>query len=112
MTLEVLVMGRLLRALRRARGMTQEELASRLGLTQSQVSKVEAGRLERTFHETYQHAIELGLHMSELVALWESAVDRASVLGPAFPGPNCELATVAVQRVMQQEAPRLSRAAV
>lgn len=64
--------GARLRSLRRAAGLTQSDLAQRLGTTQSAVARLEAGRQRLSLATVQRTAIELGcdveLVISEQVA--------------------------------------------
>lgn len=54
-----MVVGRVLRELRDARGLKQVDLAARLGRKQSFVSKVESGERELSLAEVYSYALAL-----------------------------------------------------
>lgn len=66
----------LLRAARKRSGLTQVELAERLGLTQSHLSKIERGeaRIDIVQLRTYCHKV--GTTLGEFVADLERAISR------------------------------------
>jgi transcriptional regulator with XRE-family HTH domain len=70
------VLSALLRDLRKEAGVTQVELAQRLGETQSAVSKCERGerRLDLVQLRTWCRAV--GIPLSRLVSEFEKCVDR------------------------------------
>ncbi|CAA9389496.1 MAG: hypothetical protein AVDCRST_MAG03-495 [uncultured Rubrobacteraceae bacterium] len=96
--------GERLRALREAAGFTQEELASRAGLTAKAVSALERGERKRPYPHTVRSLADaLGLDEGERVEL-QSAIPRrgeetpvspavvpASVPEPNLPGPRTPL---------------------
>lgn len=57
-----------LRALRRAAGMTQLELARRLGTTQSAVARLEAGRQRLSLAALQRAATELGCDVMVVIS--------------------------------------------
>ena len=79
--------GVVLREYRTTLGLTQEELASRAGLTAKAVSALERGERKRPYPHTVRALAE---------ALGLSAEDRASLLS-AVPGRNAEASAVAKQ---------------
>ncbi|HWQ22809.1 MAG TPA: helix-turn-helix transcriptional regulator [Gaiellaceae bacterium] len=82
------LVGREVRSSRRAVGLTQAELARRLGTSPSYVTNVEAGRLNLTVGQLARIADALGadLHISfPLIALEPVAV-RESASGASVPG--------------------------
>lgn len=65
---DAVVVGERLRALRRLAGLTQSDLALRLGTTQSAVARLEAGR-QRLSLAALQHAAgELGCDVTLVIA--------------------------------------------
>jgi DNA-binding XRE family transcriptional regulator len=80
---------RKLREARRAQGLTQAELAQRVGCQQSAVSMMEAGRVTALAPETRARiAAELGLRLEGVAT--ERATAAAPVRVPAFcPEPDC-----------------------
>ncbi len=79
--------GQRLRALRRAAGLTQEELAGRAGLTVNGVSALERGTRSRPYPHTVRSLSEaLGLSPAEQEALAASV--RARPAEPPPPGPD------------------------
>ncbi len=60
--------GRRMRELRRLRGLSQEELAERAGLTLEAISRAERGRSEITISSLVQVCEAMGLHLSEFFA--------------------------------------------
>src|SRR5919112_983827 len=79
--------GTMLRELRVAAGLTQEELASRAGLTAKAVSALERGERKRPYPHTVRALAE---------ALGLSERDRASLLS-SVPGRNAEVSAVKEQ---------------
>lgn len=69
----------LLREFRQAREMTQVELAKKLGMTQSELSKVERGARRIDFVELRHWVAALGVDMGLFVAEFEARLDAASV---------------------------------
>jgi len=82
--------GRQLREARRAKGLTQAELAQRVECQQSAVSMMESGRMTALAHETLVRiAAELGLSLENTAAKPAPAV-TSSALGRAYcTDPEC-----------------------
>ena len=94
--------GQLLRAYRQAHGLTQQQLADRLGFDQSYVSKVESGR--RAIHDisTLRHiARNLALSPEDVGLAPGSMTDRRRETAPRSPA--------AEQAAASQRARRLTR---
>lgn len=70
----------LLRAERESRGLTQQGLASRLGTTQTRVSKCERGERRLDVLELYAWCNAIGISTSEFVKRLEEAL-QASTTG-------------------------------
>ncbi len=66
---------RLLRAIRRERGVTQVQLAERLEVPQSRVSKYENGDLRLDLVEVEAVCEALGTSLRSLVRRWDSTPD-------------------------------------
>lgn len=64
---------RLLRSLREEGGLTQEEVAARLGETQSFVSKCERGERRLDIVETKAWCVALNMSLSDLVDKFENS---------------------------------------
>ena len=62
------LVGRNFARLRRAKGLTQEEVAARSGFTQGYLSDLEAGRRNPTIVSLFELAQALGVEVVELVA--------------------------------------------
>ncbi|MCK9914777.1 helix-turn-helix domain-containing protein [Microbacteriaceae bacterium K1510] len=56
-----------MRALRTARGWSQEELAGEVGLRQAQISEIESGRNNITIDNLHRLAVALGVRTCELI---------------------------------------------
>ncbi|CAN7659275.1 helix-turn-helix domain-containing protein [Variovorax paradoxus] len=69
----------LLREFRQAREMTQVELAKKLGISQSDLSKVERGARRIDFVELRHWAAAVGIDMGLFVAEFEARLEAASV---------------------------------
>lgn len=65
-------LGRVLASLRLQRGLTQGELAARIGQTDSSVSKYEAGLSQLALHHLFKIADALGTTPSNLVMQLEA----------------------------------------
>lgn len=65
-----------LREAREARGLTQEELASRLGYSTSEQNRYENGKREPSPDRINKMALELGVSMSYLVGLSDEPNDN------------------------------------
>ena len=63
---------RLLREVRVANGVTQVELATRLKLTQSQISKCERGEVRLDLVQLRTHCQALGISLPEFVSKFEA----------------------------------------
>lgn len=64
---ELVEFGQRLRDLRKAAGLTQEQLAMKAGLERAYVSSAETGRRNATLTTLYQLASALGIDVSDLV---------------------------------------------
>ena len=71
------LLGTLLRELREKRGLRQIEVAERLGVYQSYVSKYEHGEKSFKFAEVYFICRRLGVSFVEFVRLWEDRLRLA-----------------------------------
>jgi predicted ATPase/DNA-binding XRE family transcriptional regulator len=105
-----------LRRLRQAAGFTQEELASRAGLTAKGISALERGERRRPYPHTVRSlANALGLPEEERATLIAAVPKRgdvartapAAVLGSALPAPTTPL--VGRERVLEEVADLLRR---
>ena len=91
--------GTRLRTLRESAGLTQEELASRVGLTAEAVSALERGERKRPYPHTVRPLADaLGLSEEDRLSLLASVQKRGSPLpapptapGPALPVPPTPL---------------------
>jgi transcriptional regulator with XRE-family HTH domain len=61
-------LGRAIAAARVQRGWTQAQLAERIGLTQSRITDMETGKLDKRLSRYAAAAVALGRPLSELVA--------------------------------------------
>ena len=61
------VLARRVRTLRKALGLSQEELADRVGLRQAQISELESARNNITIDNLHRLAIALGVRPRELL---------------------------------------------
>jgi transcriptional regulator with XRE-family HTH domain len=61
------VLARRVRSLRRALGLTQEELAERVGLPQAQISELESARNNIRIDNLHRLAVALGVRPHELL---------------------------------------------
>lgn len=68
---------RVLRSYRALAGLTQAELAARLGIPQTTVSKIESRERRLDLVEMQGYLTALGRSLTDLVADFESAVERA-----------------------------------
>ena len=64
-------LGNLVRAAREEAGLSQGQLASRIGLTRPSIANVEAGRQKILLHALYQIGDALGKHPKSLLPAWE-----------------------------------------
>lgn len=67
----------LLRSLRLRAGLRQGDLAKRLGVPQSFVSKYESGQRRLYLVEVRQICQTLGISLGDFVAMFEEAIDEA-----------------------------------
>lgn len=74
-TAEYGVLLRVLRELRQRQGITQVQLAEKLGETQSRVSKYERGEHRLDMVEMRTICRAMGIELAELVAEWEKAIE-------------------------------------
>ena len=72
---------RLLRQLRLAAGLQQTELASRLGTSQSVVSKIETGDRQIDVLELRQICLALGVPLEDFVQRLEAILDKDKSAG-------------------------------
>lgn len=72
-----LVLGRTLASLREQRGWTQGDLASRVGITQSNLSRIERGQAQPDAYTQRQLAEAFGMSASALTHLVDSGFERA-----------------------------------
>lgn len=70
------ICGTCLAELRKSVGLTQVNLAERLGVPQSFISKVETGERSLKLYEQFDYAAALGIEVHDLVSAVESALDR------------------------------------
>ena len=75
-----------MRDLRRAAGMTQEDLAERCGLFRTYMSRIETGKANPTLSMIHALAASLGVPVT---ALFGEAVEEASVRKRPAPRPAC-----------------------
>ena len=77
------ICGNVLRRLREERGITQREMAARLGCAQSQVSKTESGERQLPLIETYLYSDALGMDYRVLIdRIHIDLVDRGQLPEP------------------------------
>ena len=74
--------GEVIATMRREAGLTQVELAARLRVTQSFISKVENGERSLRVYEQYAYARALGLPVGTFVDRIGSGVEMPLQLGP------------------------------
>ncbi len=74
-----IVVGAVLRQLRQESGLTQVQVAERLGRTQSMVSKVEAGERALPLVETWAYAAAIGADPNRLFQKSYSALQKAGL---------------------------------
>lgn len=82
-----LVVGRLVLALRERSGLSQEALASKVGLTQSTLSRIERGQVQPDLFTFRQLAGALGLSVGELSHYVEEAMRRTEQAARRAVGP-------------------------
>ena len=70
------------RSLRSREGLTQVQLAERLGVSQGMISQIEAGRLDPAAEIMAGYCLELGWPLAEVIGL-ERAERLRAALGPA-----------------------------
>ncbi|MBI3416718.1 MAG: helix-turn-helix transcriptional regulator [Verrucomicrobia bacterium] len=73
----------LLRELRESKGVTQAQLAERLEIPQSYVSKYETGERRLDFVETAEICEALGIKTADLANLFESRLRKAAATSKA-----------------------------
>lgn len=97
-----------LRSARVARGLSQRELGKRVGLPQSHISKIEAGRTDLKLSSLVELTRALGLEMKLVPRSALTAVD--SLISGANPEPDPEATRRALDRIRrgQQAASRLA----
>ena len=71
-------------AARRLKGISQDQLASGLGLSRGSVSNIEAGRQKMLVHTLLQMAVYLGIPVTQLIP-------TANVIGEAVRNPEIVL---------------------
>jgi transcriptional regulator with XRE-family HTH domain len=76
-TFRRVVNGATIKQLREAKGITQAELADRIGRTQASVSRIESGQADPDLGDLREVAAALGLTTAELAALFDDAYERA-----------------------------------
>lgn len=76
-------LGHAIRELRRRQNLTQREVAIRSGLHETEISSLESGRRNPTFHALQRLSRGLGLNLSEVVA-WSEEIEKreANSQGP------------------------------
>jgi transcriptional regulator with XRE-family HTH domain len=72
-----LAFGKVILNLRERRGWTQTELATRVGITQSMLSRLESGKAQVGFYETSRLAQSFGLTTDQLNRQVQNALNRA-----------------------------------
>src|SRR3712207_3767302 len=83
--------GSRLRRLREAAGLTQEELASKAGLSARAVSVLERGERKRPYPHTVRSLAEaLGLSEDERASLFAALPPRSADVAPASAPPSTE----------------------
>ena len=75
-TREYNALRRLLREVRRSAGISQAELAARLGETQSEVSKYERGERRLDMVQLRSLCTALGTPLADFVATWEDRLGQ------------------------------------
>ena len=76
LSVEYEILMKLLRSERKARGVTQAELARRMGVAQETVSAYEILRCTMDINKVRSMAIALGIDFLELMARWEAEIDN------------------------------------
>ena len=74
--------GQRLKQLRKDAGLSQVQVAERLGKPQSYVSKIEAGTKSLHLYEVFSYADALGVARAELLAAVELALTGSSTILP------------------------------
>lgn len=77
-----IVIGSVLRRLRQENGLTQVQVAERLGRTQSMVSKVEAGERALPFVETWSYSNAIGADPIRFFQEAFEALEKAGLESP------------------------------
>ena len=91
---------------RRSLGLTQEDLASRIGMTRASLASIETGRQSVLLHQVYELADALGL--DGIQALAPDKVELVSVV-PTLPIDPVKVSSVQrgqVERAVQQALAR------
>ena len=60
-------LGATIKAQRRARGLTQQQLATQLGISRASLANVETGRQRVLIHQLYELADQLSINIQELL---------------------------------------------
>lgn len=82
--------GRRLRQLRRSAGLTQEQLARRLGLNRTTVVNIEGGRQRVAVHQLVELADALGCEPSELLLAAGMSYEALSTSKVQHDGPGAD----------------------
>jgi len=61
------IIGERLATLRKSKGLTQDQLAAKIGITQFMVSRVESGRLQLTVDMLIRFSLALGIPAEEII---------------------------------------------
>ena len=100
------VLGAAVAQRRRSLGLTQEDLASRVGMTRASLANIETGRQGVLLHQVYELADALGLDGIQTLAPDKTETDTAA---PTLPIDDDKVSSVQrgqVERAVQQALAR------
>lgn len=100
-------LGPKLRAIRLRRGLGLRELARRLDVSPSSISKIETGKNQPSVRTLYAFASELQVTIDEVLDLEQATARRPSTEKPAEPQPARARSRLSLQRAERTQAIRL-----